>query len=156
MLFRSGLREGLFADEILDAGADIDTGVRVADHWVAAIDGGWVFGAHPLHRVQDRRPDPRVAHVSRQHRVAARQDLTRGDSVDQVSHRLAELLLRLGVMGDAFVLATVGWTTSFPGVTDPVAFSVSYLVQRSDPMRIVAFVSHEDEQQLLAQLGVTA
>jgi hypothetical protein len=63
-------------------------------------------------------------------------------------------------LGAYHALATVQWTASFPEVSAPIPFEVSYLVQRRDDddaphsMRIVAFVSHEDEAAMLRQHGI--
>ena len=65
-------------------------------------------------------------------------------------------------MGAYHALATVQWTASFPAVAAPIPFEVSYVLQRReddrsahDGMRIVAFVSHEDEAAMLREHGIT-
>jgi hypothetical protein len=68
--------------------------------------------------------------------------------------------VRAQPLGAYHALATVQWTASFPGVAAPIPFEVSYLLQREDNpqvpggIRIVAFVSHEDEAAMLREHGI--
>jgi hypothetical protein len=60
-------------------------------------------------------------------------------------------------LGEFHTLVTVGWTATFPQAAEPIPFEVSYLLQRPTPdgtYRIVAFVSHEDEQSLMRAHGI--
>jgi hypothetical protein len=64
-------------------------------------------------------------------------------------------------LGAYHALATVQWTASFPGVAAPIPFKVSYLLQRReeedlahDGVRIIAFISHEDEAAMLREHGI--
>lgn len=57
-------------------------------------------------------------------------------------------------LGDRFTLATAHWSTTLGSDPDEVRFTVSYLVERADPPRVVCFVAHEDERAILAQHGI--
>ena len=85
----SACGQRLVAQEFLDAGADINAGVGVADHRVAAIHRLRVGRAHPFHRVQDRRADRRRRPYSPTAPRRSAQHVPRRDPVDQFAHQLA-------------------------------------------------------------------
>ena len=82
----------MLAQKFLNAGADIDAGVGIPDHRVAAVHSSRIGLPHPLHGVQDGGTDCRVAHVPRQHCVAMLQHVSRRDAIDQ----LAPIAARVG------------------------------------------------------------
>jgi hypothetical protein len=58
-------------------------------------------------------------------------------------------------LGEHHSLVTVGWSTVFPQAgPDRIPFDVSYLIQRNDEWKIIAFVSHEDERAILQERGL--
>lgn len=58
--------------------------------------------------------------------------------------------------GERHVMVTIHWGARFKSLVEPVEFDVSYLVQLTDEAAsIIAFISHEDEQELLEKLGLT-
>jgi hypothetical protein len=59
--------------------------------------------------------------------------------------------------GDKYVMVTVHWGVTFKSLDKPVEFDVSYLVQLTAPEpQIILFVSHEDEQEMMKELGIAA
>lgn len=58
-------------------------------------------------------------------------------------------------LGSAFVLVTVTWEATFRATGDrPISFDVSYLMTTADPPRVVAFVSHEDQEEAMRRAGL--
>jgi hypothetical protein len=57
--------------------------------------------------------------------------------------------------GDKYVMVTIHWAARFRSLPEPVEFDVSYLVQLTDETpKIILFISHEDEQEAMARLGL--
>ena len=57
--------------------------------------------------------------------------------------------------GTDYVMVTIHWGVTFEAVEKPVEFDVSYLVQLTDETpRIILFISHEDEEELMQELGL--
>ena len=57
--------------------------------------------------------------------------------------------------GDDYVMVTIHWGVTFEKLDRPVEFDVSYLVQLTDETpRIILFISHEDEEELMKKLGL--
>ncbi len=73
-----------------------------------------------------------------------------------VGQESAELLsARETWFGDFYVMVTVHWGARFKALPDLVEFDVSYLVQLTDETpKIILFISHEDEQEAMAKLGL--
>lgn len=58
-------------------------------------------------------------------------------------------------LGTDRTLVTVGWTAAFPPASEPIPFEISYRLQRrAGVLRIIAFVSHEDEAALIRAHGL--
>jgi hypothetical protein len=56
---------------------------------------------------------------------------------------------------DNYVMVTVHWAAHFKKLSKPVEFDVSYLVQLTDDKpKIILFISHEDEQEAMKELGL--
>jgi hypothetical protein len=54
-----------------------------------------------------------------------------------------------------YVMVTVHWAAHFKKLAKPVEFDVSYLVQLTeDKPKIILFISHEDEQEVMEELGL--
>lgn len=54
-----------------------------------------------------------------------------------------------------YVMVTIHWAAKFKTLARPVEFDVSYLVQLTDDEpKIILFISHEDEQEVMKKLGV--
>lgn len=52
-------------------------------------------------------------------------------------------------------MVTIHWAVTFKTLEKPVEFDVSYLVQLTDAEpKIILFISHEDEEELMKKLGV--
>jgi len=57
--------------------------------------------------------------------------------------------------GEHYVMVTIHWGVRFKSLPEPVEFDVSYLVQLTDATpKIILFISHEDEQEMMQQLGL--
>jgi hypothetical protein len=57
--------------------------------------------------------------------------------------------------GDKYVMVTIRWAARFKTLDQPVEFDVSYLVQLTgETPQIILFISHEDEQEAMAKLGL--
>lgn len=59
-------------------------------------------------------------------------------------------------MGDDFVMATVRWASRFRQTGDePIEFEISYVLHLTDAgARIVAYISHEDQEAVMTQRGL--
>jgi hypothetical protein len=56
---------------------------------------------------------------------------------------------------DNYVMVTIHWAVTFKTLDRPAEFDVSYLVQLTgDEPKIILFISHEDEQEMMKSLGV--
>ena len=56
---------------------------------------------------------------------------------------------------DKYAMVTVHWAAHFKKLAKPVEFDVSYLVQLTDEKpRIILFISHEDEEEAMKELGL--
>jgi hypothetical protein len=56
---------------------------------------------------------------------------------------------------DKYAMVTVHWAAHFKKLSKPVEFDVSYLVQLTDEKpKIILFISHEDEQEAMKELGL--
>jgi hypothetical protein len=52
-------------------------------------------------------------------------------------------------------MVTIHWAVQFRTLPQPVELDVSYLVQLTDETpKIILFISHEDEQEAMARLGL--
>ncbi len=57
--------------------------------------------------------------------------------------------------GEDYAMVTVHWGVRFEKLDKPVEFDVSYLVQLTDETpKIILFISHEDEQEMMKSLGL--
>jgi hypothetical protein len=71
-------------------------------------------------------------------------------------------LLSMGVastrevpLGPAFALVTVTWEARFRATGDrPIRFEVSYLVTTGESPKVLAFVSHEDQEDAMRRAGI--
>lgn len=58
---------------------------------------------------------------------------------------------------DQYVMVTIHWAVHFKTLDKPAEFDVSYLVQLTgDEPKIILFISHEDEEEMMKELGLTA
>jgi hypothetical protein len=58
-------------------------------------------------------------------------------------------------LGQHFSMVTVRWSTTFQKTgKEPITFDVSYLVQNGEKPKIICFVSHEDEQEMMKSRGL--
>ena len=56
---------------------------------------------------------------------------------------------------DNYAMVTVHWAAHFKKFSKPVEFDVSYLVQLTDDKpKIILFISHEDEEEAMKELGL--
>ncbi len=83
------LRQGVVAQELLDALPHVDAFLQVADHRIAAVDRSRVLLAHPRDRVQDGFADAGIPHVAGQHGVAVPKHIAGGDAVHQLTDGIA-------------------------------------------------------------------
>jgi hypothetical protein len=57
--------------------------------------------------------------------------------------------------GDDYAMVTIHWAAYFKTLDKPAEFDVSYLVQLTDEKpRIILFISHEDEEETMKELGL--
>ena len=58
--------------------------------------------------------------------------------------------------GEDYVMVTIHWGVTFETLDKPVEFDVSYLVQLTgETPKIILFISHEDEEEMMQELGLT-
>lgn len=59
--------------------------------------------------------------------------------------------------GEDYVMVTIHWGVTFEKLDKPVEFDVSYLVQLTEAEpKIILFISHEDEEEMMKELGLKA
>ena len=59
-------------------------------------------------------------------------------------------------LGEAFALVTVTWEARFRATGErPIAFEISYLMTTGAQPTVVAFVSHDDQDEAMRRAGIT-
>jgi hypothetical protein len=75
----------------------------------------------------------------------------------EVGQQSAEMLSAKETwFSENYAMVTIHWGVTFKSLDRPVEFDVSYLVQLTgkEP-KIILFISHEDEQEMMKQLGLS-
>lgn len=58
-------------------------------------------------------------------------------------------------ISDDYSLVRTHWGAKFKKTGDRlIEFDVSYIVQKSDPPKIILFITHEDEEKVMKELGL--